>query len=137
MIIRYIDKPLDRMSIDELHAERHVQTWIKERVRRERRDLAYQIKKKEEYLENNVPSWEELDALRDQKKITPAESRVLRSSRRKKERQIVEWNERLAFADMWLLHMNAFLERIDDKINWRKYGREIHKGTRKRKGDVL
>ena len=125
MIIQYIDKPLEEMDLEELQMERFVQTWIKERVRRERRDLAYQMKKKEEYLKENLPSWNEIDSLQIRKIITKDEAKRFRMRRGRRERQLEKWEDRLIFADMWLLHMNAYLAKIDEKIENRKYGKEV------------
>lgn len=126
MIIQYIDKPLEKMDLEELQLERFVQTWIKERVRRERRDLEYKMGKKEEYLRDNLPSWNEIDSLQVQQKITKEEARSFRLRRGRRERQLEKWEDRLIFADMWLLHMNAYLAQIDEKIENRKYGKKVH-----------
>lgn len=126
MIIQYVDKPLEKMDLEELRIERSVQTWIKERVRRERRDLEYKIEKKREYLRSDLPNWNDIDALQVQKKISKEEARHFRISRGRRERILENWEDRLAFADMWLLHMNAYLARIDEKIENRKYGKEVH-----------
>ena len=126
MIIQYIDKSLSEMSLEELRLERFVQTWIKERVRREKRDLEYQIKKKEEYLKEQLPGWNKIDSMQIRKEITKEEARRYRLCRARRERQLEKWEDRLIFADMWLLHMNAYLAKIDEKIENRKYGKEIH-----------
>lgn len=126
MIISYIDKPLNEMSLEELRLERFVQTWIKERVRRERRDLEYKIKKKEEYLQEQLPNWNKIDSLQIRGEITKDEARRYRLSRGRRERQLEKWEDRLIFADMWLLHMNAYLAKIDEKIENRKYGKDLH-----------
>lgn len=126
MIISYIDKPLSEMSLEELRLERFVQTWIKERVRRERRDLEYKIKKKEEYLQEQLPNWNKIDSLQIRGEITKDEARRYRLSRGRRERQLEKWEDRLIFADMWLLHMNAYLAKIDEKIENRKYGKDLH-----------
>lgn len=133
MIIQYIDKPLDEMSVEELRLERFVQTWIKERVRRERRDLAYNIEKKEEYIKEKLPTWNEIDLLQSRGEITKEEARHFRISRSRRENQLTKWEDRLIFADMWLLHMNAYLAKIDEKIENKTYVKEIKHRTRKRK----
>lgn len=126
MIIQYVDKPLEKMDLEELQLERFVQTWIKERVRRERRDLEYQMKKKEEYLKEKLPTWNEIDSLQVTQKITKDEAKRFRLRRVRRERQLEKWEDRLIFADMWLLHMNAYLAKIDENIENKKYGKEVH-----------
>lgn len=137
MIIQYIDKPIEQMDLEELRMERSVQTWIKERVRRERRDLAYQMQRREEYLKKKVPSWNEIDSLQIRKLITKDEAKRFRLSRARREGQIERCEDRLAFADLWLLHMNAYLKKIDERIEIKKYGKEVQYGTRARKKDSV
>ena len=129
MILQYIDKPLEEMDLEELQTERFVQTWIKERVRRERRDLEYKMKKREEYIKENLPTWNEIDSLQITQKITKDEAKIFRLRRGRRERQLEKWEDRLIFADMWLLHMNAYLAKIDEHIENKKYGKKVHYRT--------
>ena len=121
-MIQFIDKPIEEMNLAELRAERYVQTWIKERVRRERRDLVYKMKQKEDYLKEKLPSWTKIDTLLVQGKITKDEAKCFRIRRSRRERQLEEWEDRLVFADMWLHHMNAYLTAIDERMGALKYG---------------
>ena len=117
------------MDLEELQTERFVQTWIKERVRRERRDLEYKMKKREEYIKENLPTWNEIDSLQITQKITKDEAKIFRLRRGRRERQLEKWEDRLIFADMWLLHMNAYLAKIDEHIENKKYGKKVHYRT--------